>query len=256
MSKKIFLLSAALLVVFCLCFFTGCNSGGAGSGNGGDAQETSLVADSVDRKIVYDVRMEMESKKIEHVRDSVLAECKLLGGYVAEQYEQSDGEKYTRVHLVLKIPTENLDAFVDSADENGKMTYKRVSAIDITTEYVKAQSKKNALTGRKTLLEQLLNDSSVTSAEKINIINEISKVDAEIQAIELEINGYDSMADYSTVTLTIDKPASIVPVAVALTVLFVLIIGAVVFIVIKKKKADKWKNSSYYTDNGGGENLS
>lgn len=90
MKKKFFgavlpVLAALLAAALCLC---GCSAdnGGAespGSGSGG----SSIVADGVDRKIVYTVNMDIEADDVSAVRASLLEDSDAAGGYVEQQNE-------------------------------------------------------------------------------------------------------------------------------------------------------------------------
>lgn len=123
------------------------------------------------------------------------------------------------------------------------MESKIVNTTDITTSYVSAQAQKNALLERKELLEEMLGDESISASDRITIINEISEASASLQAIELEINGYDTDVSYSTVTIYIDEKISLMAVFVPI-IIIVAIIAAVVIthVLIKRKHKKKASN--------------
>ena len=172
MKKKFFgavlpVLAALLAAALCLC---GCSAdnGGAespGSGSGG----SSIVADGVDRKIVYTVNMDIEADDVSAVRASLLEDSDAAGGYVEQQNDYGDGDELSRCYIVFRIPTDRLEEFVDGAGELGSVRSKRISSTDITTEYVSASARKAAYEERKAQLEAILQDENLTAADRIAV---------------------------------------------------------------------------------------
>ena len=222
-----------------LVCFVGCSKSGEDDYDNGATPEDgsdNIVTGETNRKIVYTVTLDLEAKNVGEQKNSITALCKQLNGYVENSYESYNDGKCSGATIVLRIPTENLDSFVNQIEAgDSKITNKRVSTTDITTQYVDAVATKNALLERKAALEALLNDTATSASDKINIINEISKVNTELQATELLITQYDSKVNFSTVTLTIRQAPGIVERFMALIVF--VIIPAVVFAIIFTTKA-------------------
>lgn len=199
------------LLTLSLCFsFVSCKedsrAGGADLGNSEISSE--IVNSDINRKIIYTVDIGIKSENITETKSSISAKCDALNGYIESNNESySDGE-CTFVRTTYRIPTENLDEFIASLENYGGIERKNVETTDITTEYVNAEAKKSSLEERKAALEKLLDDPSTSAGDKVNIINEISEVNAELQSIELIINSYDSKVGYSSVYITINEPDS------------------------------------------------
>lgn len=234
-----FLCAAALLLACVGALFSGCGSS-AGNGFAEDPAESEpsggIVTDTVNRKIVYTVQLGLDADDVAAARDGMKAKSAELGGYVQSQSEYSDGDGYSRAYLEFRIPTDRLDAFLSAAEGNGSVYQKTVSTTDITTAYVNATAQKTALEERKAALTAILDDAELTASDKISVINEISEVNAELQAIELQLTAYDSLIDYSTVTVNIYRNETDVAGIVITVIVSVLLIGLVVCLCIFGKK--------------------
>ena len=221
--------------------------GGTISGTGSNA----IVSDSIDRKIVYTVSMRVTSKDISAFENELSEKSKALGGYVETNNEEySDGECIS-IYTVYRIPTEKLDEFVNSIEGKATVEKKSVNTSDITTQYVDAQSEKHALEERKAQLENLLKTVDMSAGEQISIINEISNVNKELQAIELMISEYDSEVEFSSVSISINQPKSFLDVFIPAVIVIVICLipffaPAIVLIIIfftRKRKAQRNKKA-------------
>ena len=252
MKKHIYTI-LSLLLVFVLCFsMLACSSDGAdgadryGNADASDNEsaDNNVVNNNTNRKIVYEVELEIESEDVESVYKTLSQKASSLGGYIQENEQRYDDGKIDNCYVVFRIPTDKLDEFLETAEGSGILTDKYVSTDDITTKYVNAQAKKQSLVERKAQLEALLNE-NITVTEKVNLISQISDVNAQIMQMELLINGYDSVVDYSTVTVEIDEKG-VEPIVVLLIVLGIIVgvpCATVVIIVTVCKKARKSKKA-------------
>ena len=224
---KIFVLIFAVLLVFS---FAACGS--YDSGNFEPVEDGSeIVNNDVNRKIVYTVRIGIDSGNVKETKKSITDKNTALGGYVEEANEQYKGDKIESVYLVLRVPTEKLDELITSVEEGGNVYSKRIETTDITESYVRAQAKKTALEERRALLNAMLEDDALSPSDRITVINEISSVNAELLSAELSINSYDSMAAYSTVYVNVyEKRIALAPIGII--ILMFLGFGAVVAVVV------------------------
>ena len=252
MKKKVLCFAAALLALaICFC---GCASGdGMESGESPDSSggDSAIVADGVDRKIVYTVDMEIETGDVAAVREELLADGKAAGGYVERQNDYADGDSLSSCYIVLRIPTANLDDFVNGAGETGKVRSKRVSSDDITTQYVSASARKAAYEERKAQLTAILEEEGLSAADRIAVIDSVSEVNAALQEIELLLTQYDSLVDYSTVRLDIYKTDvwGIVGTVVAVVLFIGLAAGCLSFGLLYGEA--RRKNRAFGGQNGG-----
>ena len=194
-----------------LCFaLTACGvattdaRGGVGISLGGSTDP--VVANSLNRKIVYPVNLSLNAAKFNSVTTALNAKSAELGGYIERTDEDYDGGTCIYALVTYRIPTEKLDEFVSCVEGNGGVTGKTVYTADITNSYVDATARKEALLGERLMLQTLLNDTTLTAGDKVSIISKIGEVELELQIIEQTIGQYDAMVNYSTVCVEIMQP--------------------------------------------------
>ncbi len=257
MRKKLvriaMLLAAVLLCALCFAACASGNMGGSDNSSDGSAEapetpgdssdQSDIVAGDVDRKIVYYVSITLRTEDVAAAGDSLKAKGSDAGGYVESQNLSADEDGTSRIYIVLRIPTEQLDAFLSTVGNNGRITSQNISTTDITTQYVNASARKTALEERKAQLEEILSDTGLSASERITVINEISEVNSQLQSIELQLTEYDSLVGYSTVRLTVlregNNAAGPIVLTVILVVLFVGLAAAVVVLAVKLSSASR-----------------
>lgn len=241
--KKIIIICTVLLLTLSLVACGAADNSAPGL-PGGDGGSDGIVDTSVDRKIVYTVNIDLEAGDVEAVKQSVTAKNAELGGYVGSNSESYDDGKCISVRITYRVPTDKLDELVSSIEGQGGVERKSVYTTDITTAYVSAQAKKDALVEKKTLLEELLESDGITAGERVSVISEIAEVNSEILAIELQIKDYDSTVDYSTVHLYVTEPFDPLYVIIPLGVIAVAVGVTVTAILVAEKRKKARRNES------------
>lgn len=247
MKRKLtVILFAIIIAAVCISVFTACASGnkdyapGGGGVNEDNADKAETVVGNVNRKIFYRVYLELTGEKPEKIGERVRTETTKIGGYIESSSESYYSGDISYYRYTVRIPTEKLDEFLATVEGEGKVGEKRIDAVDITTGYVNAQTRKEALESERAVLDGLMHKDGVTVTDVLTISKRISEINAELNSLEIQINDYDSLIDYSTVNIYISEPDK-VPVAAIVVpiVLALVIIGAVVAVVVvnKRKKA-------------------
>ena len=234
MKKKLLTVIIAIISALILCVsLTACGTSGGGNGVPDKGDSSSIVTDVTNRKIVYTVRYGIKSKDIATLRDRIVDKNAELGGYVENVSEEYNKDKCTYTYLTLRVPTDKLDDLTDEIEKEGRVKEKTVSSVDITTEYVSATAKKQALTEMKTAFNDILSDTTLTAEERITVIKEINKIDTQLKEIDLLINSYDSRLDFSTVYLEINTRAEdFVGSGIVGTIFIIGIMGATLFFAV------------------------
>lgn len=247
-KSKLYCLIASLLALFAfLLCFTACGEGGVENDYTDFPDGVDIVTVTVNRKIVYSVSVYAETNDVDAAYGNVSAKCSEFGGYVQSQNVYSDSEGTSSVNLVYRVPTENLNDFLSAVEACGNVYSMSVSTDDITTQYVDASAQKNALEERKKSLQEILTQEGIATGDKITVINEIYEVEEALQAIELQLENYDSLVDFSKVSLTIyrsgvdvDVGAIFTGVIIALSI--IILIVCVCVLEHKRKKAERIAN--------------
>lgn len=206
-AKIAILFTTVVLIVVML--LTACSKGSADKGYdrgpaGNDPAVTGspIVVGSLDRKIVYKVNLTIYSDTPEKVYSAIAEATAKYEGYVESSREsKSDyGENYS---FVARIPTAKLDDFVNEISVAGTVKNKEVTTEDITVKYVTVDEQRKSLLAEKEALTARLNEAPVSDI--IAISDRLAKIDAEINAAQRQINEFDSLLNYSTVTVFVNK---------------------------------------------------
>ncbi len=240
MKKYFKMLALCLALVLCLAL-TACDDeydyeNGAATG---ESTSAPLVQDTSDRKIVYHVTVHMETKDVSALKTTVSEKNTALGGYVEESSEDYEDGKCSYARLTFRVPTEKLDELMSTVEDSGSVVSKSVDTTDITTKYANAEARKSALENRKQLLTSMLEDTSLTASERMSVIDEISSVGAELEALALMLNEYDSDIGFSTVKMTLTEPTTFWDVFIPLFLLLGAPVALVVIILVLVSRRDK-----------------
>ncbi len=160
-----------------------------------------------DRKLIRNVRLELQTKKFDELLESLSAKVGELGGYVESSTVFGVGydSRSTRsADYTVRIPSDRLDKFVDAVGGLGNVTYKSEEVQDVTLQYVDVESHKKALeTERDRLLELL--EQAEDMEDMLAIESKFSEVRYELENYGSQLKLLDNQIDYSTVWISISE---------------------------------------------------
>ncbi|MDO5417142.1 MAG: DUF4349 domain-containing protein, partial [Lachnospiraceae bacterium] len=164
----------------------------------------------LERKLIRNVSLSVETLTFDDLVASVQNRTSSLGGYI----EQSDisGNSITNqgrpskknAYLVLRIPADQLGAFVSQVETDGNVTYKSETVNDVTLQYSDVESRLKTLRMEQERLWELLAKAESTEAI-IALEQRLTEVSSEIESSESRLRHFDNSVTYSTVYLTINE---------------------------------------------------
>ncbi len=160
---------------------------------------------STNRKIIEKIYLTVQTKEFDILLDKIETELNALGGYT-ESSSVSGGEKEGKRYAVftIRIPAEHSKDFTAFVSENSTVTNKEVETEDVTLSYVDMESRVSALETEKASLEKLLSEATALS-DIISIQDRLTEVIYEIESYKSKLRTYDSLIDYTTVTIRISE---------------------------------------------------
>lgn len=172
-----------------------------------EGAEVGTVA-SADRKLIRTVDLEIQTKTFDEVLEKIQTKVQQLGGYI-EQSSLDTGSAYYSSYnrngsLTVRIPSQELDSFIENVKENANVTYLSESTEDITLKYVDTESRKNALETEQARLLELL-EKAETVEEIITIESRLSEVRYQLESYTSQLRTYDNQVDYSKVYININE---------------------------------------------------
>lgn len=171
---------------------------------------------ATDRKLIKTVDMDVETREFDYLMATVEEQVKALGGYI-ENLNTYNGSNYSgyrgtrNADLTIRIPKQQLDAFLDTVSGASNVIRRSDNVEDVTLAYVDLESHRDALRTEQTRLLELL-ERAETIEDIITIEERLSNVRYQLESMESQLRTYDNKVDYSTVYLNIDEVEIYTPV--------------------------------------------
>lgn len=156
-----------------------------------------------DRKLIKTVNMHIETEHFKELTESLYTKVSTLGGYV-ENYRTEGEEGYRSSYMVVRIPQNQIDTFLETVEGQSNITYKQESVEDITLDYVDLESHKKMYQKEQERLLELL-EQAETIEEIIRLEERLTEVQYQLESMESKLRLYDNKISYSTVCLNISE---------------------------------------------------
>jgi hypothetical protein len=163
------------------------------------------TADAALRKLIRDASMDIETQKYDEFYSALGKAITENGGYVQSSNEHGSNYNYSQsrsMDLKVRIPADNLDAFINSVSSIATVTAKSVSVRDVTGDYIDTEGRIKALETEYDALLAILAKAD-TVADLITVQNRLTEVNAELESCKSRLKNYDDLIAYSTVTMQV-----------------------------------------------------
>lgn len=204
MKKSIIVLSLVLVVLFTVVF-VGCSAKNndynaslgyepADSGESMDKAEVSTTIGTNERKIIYTATAGITVENLQEATDGIRG---LLND--TEWVESSRVSEYG-VRLVLRVSNSRLNTFMSSLSEFGDVKRSEITSEDVSLKYYDTSLRKQTLETEYARLNTLLN-STENIGDILTINKRLAEIESELQDLQKTLNNYDSLIEYSRVTI-------------------------------------------------------
>lgn len=182
----------------------------SGASTGGTSAADAGTEASAGQKLVRTASLTLRTTAFEADLESVQALLDSLGGYVENLYQYGDvasGDTRT-ASLSVRVPSENLDAFLSGVEGVGRVTDRSESVTDMTVQYTDNQARLDTLYAKMERLNQLMAQAQEVS-DLIELESAIADTQYEIERYETSQRDIDRRVDMSAVNVTLleDTPA-------------------------------------------------
>ena len=155
-------------------------------------------------KLIYRGNLEMETTAFEDAIADLQALVERCGGHVQSSNLSHSGSDYRYAEYVVRIPAEQYRAFFTTAGKLCHVTWQNEETEDVSRVYYdtagRLKTQKTKLERLQTLLEQ-----AKTMEDMITLESAISETEYAIDALSGELQQYDDLVDYSTVTIGLQE---------------------------------------------------
>lgn len=172
------------------------------SGSGSTVQKTgSNLPENV--KLIYRASIDMESTEFDKALEGLNELVASMGGYY-ENSELNNYSSYRRGYYVVRLPSENFEAFCSAVGGLAQINSLSRSAEDVSEKYYDLESR---LATQRTKLERLqeLLKQAEEMEDIITLESAISDTELTIENLTGSLRKYDSLVGYATVNITLSE---------------------------------------------------
>lgn len=180
-------------------------------------EKTESAAKPVtDRKLIRRIQLEAETENLDALLSALDAKVNALGGYI-ENRNVYTGSHYTSyrasrwANLTVRIPKDQLDAFVAHVESESNVISSNESSDDVTLSYVATQSRMTALQKEEARLLELI-DKAANLSELLELEKRLTEVRTELENVTSQLLLYDNLVDFGTIDISIQEVQTLTPV--------------------------------------------
>ena len=161
-------------------------------------------------KIIREASIEMQTENYSEDMAALEELVTSMGGFITSREEWGSeqsaetGENPRTLSLTLRIPSDQLDAFVEQAKQVGIVTASSISETDVTDQYTDTDRRLQAYQKQYDRVLEMM-DQATTVEELIQIESELSRLEMEIESCQGTLNYWDARVNYSTVYIYVDE---------------------------------------------------
>lgn len=157
------------------------------------------------QKLIKNVFIDIETLDYEGTVSAVKSRCSSYNGYIQESVENGKNLYSNSLResvIVIRVPSEKLESFLGDVELLGNVLRTEINTDDVTDEYFDIETRLEALNIKKTTYMTLLEEATEIS-EVVSLTEALSDVIYEIESLTTKLNKYDSLVNYSTITVKI-----------------------------------------------------
>ncbi len=173
------------------------------AGNESPAEAAEKNASS--RKLIKTVVLSIDTKDFDDLRKQVEEKVSSFEGYIeSSDFSVNPGTKSRNYALIVRIPVDKLDTFVDETGWKGTITSKSENIEDVTLDYVDKTAYKESLQTEYDRVTELL-EKAKDLDQILALESKLSQLRYELNSYESQLRIYDNQIDYSTVHIYISE---------------------------------------------------
>lgn len=155
-------------------------------------------------KRIYQARLELETTEFDKAQQEILALTEELGGYLESSSVGEYGSGYRRGDFTVRIPAEQFQFFLKQAGQLCHVTWQSSSCQDVSEYYYDTAGRLETQRTKLSRLQELLSRAE-NMEDIITLENAISDTEMNIEYLSGELQHYDALVDYSTVSFSLQE---------------------------------------------------
>jgi len=180
----------------------------AANDTGTQYSDTPIPGDRMVIKTAY-IDLEVEEGEFEDVLFAISNLAEQNGGFVSNTYSNSDSEgNLTSGGITIRIPHNKYSSAIERVKDMGVVKSISISGQDITQEYVDLESRLKNYEAQQDILLDLMEQSKKVS-DSLEVQNELSNVQEQIEIIKGRMNYLGDLVSFSTIEVYLYEPEPI-----------------------------------------------
>ena len=160
-------------------------------------------------KIITTYNYSFETKKFDESIEALTGYIDENGGYV-ESSSVSGTEGYRYAYYTVRIPTANVDTFIEESGDIGTAISVSSSVEDVTSSYYDIEEHKKALQAQYDRLLELM-ETAESVEDIISIEDRMSELEYQMNSYQTQLKLYDNRVNYTTFNIDIDEVTAYTP---------------------------------------------
>lgn len=160
------------------------------------------------RKIIRNADLTVETLQFDAFLNELASSVGSFGGYVESSSigdrGYRNGQKLHYARYTIRVPAEQLDAFLNTVSDLGNVTALNTGLRDVTTNYVDSEKHLESLRVEQEALLEILAKAQ-TVEDIITVQDRLTYVRYEIESYEAILRTYDDQIALSSVNLTVNE---------------------------------------------------
>lgn len=160
-----------------------------------------------EKKVIRTASLTITTQTFDESLANLKALCEEKGGWIAYIYENADSYRRTAT-LTLRLPAQELDAFLTGAGDTGRVTHRSESADDVTDSYYDTVARLETQKALMARLQALITEAADLS-DLLELESQIADTQYQIDRLQASLNNTDRQVDYATVDVSLreERPA-------------------------------------------------
>ena len=159
-------------------------------------------------KLIYRANLSLQTTDFDETEAQIKAMAENYGGYIQDSWFNTGGYysagNYKEGQFTVRVPAEHYKEFVNAVGDSCHVTSISENIEDVGLEYYETEARLETLRTKEKRLQELLAEASGLS-DIIQLENALSDTEYQIDMYTSQLNCYDSLVGYSTVSITLSQ---------------------------------------------------
>ncbi|WP_251407239.1 MULTISPECIES: DUF4349 domain-containing protein [Paenibacillus] len=177
---------------------------GSGDTGGSGFQAVDMLA-GMNKKLIYTANVVMQVDDYSKAQSEIRNQVTLAGGYIVDFSENRSLEEQGGT-ITIKVPSTGFSSFLEQLEKlDHKSLQRSIQGQDVSEEYVDLESRLKVKEAMEARYLKFIDEATKTS-QLVEYVNELERIQTEIEQIKGRMRYLDSNVSFSTVEIRLYQP--------------------------------------------------